>query len=464
MKRTLALTCAILALALLTGTATADMDYYVRYGGTGTGGLSWGDAFGTIQDAYDAVAALGSTNAAGINSIHIERTTGDQKYAGAIWTDTWYKTSKSYTMKHIGGYAVSAGGMGTASDVDMSKVEVNSGVALYADTSESYYNARSYTTFEFDGMHVVGQTGAVLMEAGWSDRIEGYRSIFEKKSTGTSDQAVLSIPSHTGYYSSGTKYNAVVLDRCLVTGGASGGIALDKGVGNNATVTLTNTAIVNTGTFGIRAIAVAQGASKDGVAVVDLENVTIFGVSDVAIRCGLADETGSYREENRLYMDGVLLCPNSEDAYLIRSDDNDYTNSKNGGMRVTGSNNAFYRYKENTDLTIPGSNKWTDPASNSLGGFNFSAFDTPILDYLAIGSDPGLKADGFHLLAGSDLIDAALAGLSVDYDNELRPDGTGAGTGYDIGADEYVPEPATMGLLGLGFAGMAVLRKRRRRA
>ena len=78
--------------------------------------------------------------------------------------------------------------------------------------------------------------------------------------------------------------------------------------------------------------------------------------------------------------------------------------------------------------------------------------------------DPMVGADGFHLLAGSPMIDVAagsfVAPLDVDYDGEARP----TGTGYDIGADEFVPEPATMGLLGLGFAGMAVLRRKRRRA
>ena len=62
----------------------------------------------------------------------------------------------------------------------------------------------------------------------------------------------------------------------------------------------------------------------------------------------------------------------------------------------------------------------------------------------------------------------AAAGLAFNADgstlyvsNSTKDD---FGSGDRVFIFRMVPEPATMGLLGLGFAGMAVLRRRRRNA
>ncbi len=55
--------------------------YYVRFGASGTG-TGWGDAFGSIQDAFNAIS-LGSEGAATIDTIYVEATSGGDSYGVA---------------------------------------------------------------------------------------------------------------------------------------------------------------------------------------------------------------------------------------------------------------------------------------------------------------------------------------------------------------------------------------------
>jgi hypothetical protein len=81
-------------------------------------------------------------------------------------------------------------------------------------------------------------------------------------------------------------------------------------------------------------------------------------------------------------------------------------------------------------------------------------------------SNPPLFADGdYHLTANSPCIDVGMnAGCYLDMDGNLRPYYSGLNPngflpGFDIGAYELTPEPATLLLLGLGT--LALRRKRR---
>ena len=290
-------------------------------------------------------------------------------------------------------------------------------------------------TFSFDDMNITGK-GAVFVTGGDTRNIhlEAERTVFTSTSTDSGVPVVKALASRG--------IANVTMDRCLVAGGADGGIFSDvgdsDGAGVASGVTLANTAIVDAGLYGIYAegSSYSSGSSARGRAFVDLNNVTISGVDDVAVWCGEAGLTSFY---NQVTIDGTLLNPgdSASTAYMFRNDDN-------VAMTVAGADDAFYGYSawdNGTDLI--------DYTGLSVA----TGHDQPT-------GDPLLNVDGFHLTSGSPMIDAATTGLSEDYDGEARPQGSG----YDIGADEYVPEPATMGLLGLGFAGMAALRRRRRRA
>jgi fibronectin-binding autotransporter adhesin len=55
------------------------------------------------------------------------------------------------------------------------------------------------------------------------------------------------------------------------------------------------------------------------------------------------------------------------------------------------------------------------------------------------GGAPLFNADGYHLMDGSAAIDKGVdAGVTTDIDGETRP----SGTGYDLGADEFLAAPA----------------------
>jgi hypothetical protein len=66
--------------------------------------------------------------------------------------------------------------------------------------------------------------------------------------------------------------------------------------------------------------------------------------------------------------------------------------------------------------------------------------------------DPLFANDGYHLTAGSPAIDKGVdAGVTVDIDGEPRP----TGTGYDLGADEFILYDLSVSLDGTGSGSVS---------
>ena len=441
MKRTLTLTCAILTVALLTAPATADM--YVRNTAAGAAdGSDWDNAFGSIDAAW---AAMGSPNAGETHNIYIEKslTVAHSYTPVAHYLGYTSGSSGGVTITQFGGLTPGSGTAYTQTAGDISRV---------SNATGDGYNITQYTssdatpfTIDFNDMEISGSASAAYVQGRAATvSVNTNRSIFAS-TAGTLTDYVLEM--------GGSKTFELDMDRCLVKGTAdmAGGVYVRAQTTYYAVVNASNTAIVDTGYVGI--YAYGGNGTNAGGGRIDLDSVTISGLSgdsensSVAIRCGTTGQ--KLGTHNTVAIDNVLLYPDNDYSYLFR---NDAPDDPDSNIAVTGSYNAFYDYKD-----VSGVGVWTDP--DSVGQVTYAGL-TSTDD--APDGDPGVGADGFHLLATSLMIDAGATALSVDYDGEDRPYPEGGS--YDIGADEYVPEPATMGLLGLGFAGMAVLRKRRRRA
>ncbi len=92
------------------------------------------------------------------------------------------------------------------------------------------------------------------------------------------------------------------------------------------------------------------------------------------------------------------------------------------GLEVTAGNAAFF------DHALFFGNGVNTTGAGSVGMIN------------GFSGDPAFAADGYHLTADSEARDKGIdAGISADIDLDMRP----IGAGYDLGADELPPLPAT---------------------
>lgn len=131
-----------------------------------------------------------------------------------------------------------------------------------------------------------------------------------------------------------------------------------------------------------------------------------------------------------------------------------------------------------------------DAATTIVGEFVFNFSDTPWTDYhiSVTGADPGSFGYGFFTFDDEgEVIDATTAGITTAIDgnslslffadsfSSLDTEGSVIALGVIFDADgdgtftieQYptfgVPEPAALGVMGLGLAAMALMRRRRRR-
>jgi len=100
------------------------------------------------------------------------------------------------------------------------------------------------------------------------------------------------------------------------------------------------------------------------------------------------------------------------------------------------------------------------PTYATDGGGNTDNIADMLIGALADNGGPTMT---HALLEGSPAIDAGSNPAGLTHDQRGAPYLRTVGAGTDIGAFELVPEPATMGLLGLGSFGIAMMRMRRRR-
>ena len=171
--------------------------------------------------------------------------------------------------------------------------------------------------------------------------------------------------------------------------------------------------------------------------------------------------------------------------WISRITSTDWDEGVGGALLPTGHPNGDYPTEANPGAT------WAHPKATSHSlpyktGWDGGGIDdyTRMLDETASGSDMATHINGSFASAASsflvfdmtDMVKEWLLDGESNFGAYVFHDGGNWPSMSESNSDtsgttlnpvlfiDYVPEPATMGLLGLGFAGMAALRRRRRRA
>ncbi|MCG3179381.1 MAG: hypothetical protein BIFFINMI_01716 [Phycisphaerae bacterium] len=224
----------------------------------------------------------------------------------------------------------------------------------------------------------------------------------------------------------------MTLDRTIVRNGAGGVLIAPVTTQGNAFLTMINSVITDQTGYGVQLDAPGNSGER-----LTATNSTFSDLGGPAAVFG-DNGTSTILEAILNYVAFVLRDPS---ATIFENLD------ANRQLALIGDLNAFYEYL-------------TYFANTGGGGLN----DTLTSSLDAPAGDAMLDADGYHLLAGSPLANQYTPSGGdplVDIEGDIRPDVTLA----DIGADEAypVPEPATLGLLAIGGAGMVAGAFRRRR-